>query len=126
MGINRIVVTEGEIKASVLFDVTAKDTAEHTGQRDSDFSDNDQRKRKSHYEEGGGWGSDSGYTADTDNVRTTISTQHTHVENKTSDEINAHAKLTGSVTVKFKSETFPLERLASSAEVADINNKSKR
>jgi len=126
MGINRIVVTEGEIKASVMFDVTSKDTAEHNDQSDRDYSDNDQSKRKTHYHEGGGWGSDPSYTADTERVRTTISTQHTHTDNKTTDEINAHAKLTGSVTVKFKSETFPLGRLASSAEVADINSKSKR
>jgi hypothetical protein len=102
--------------------VTAKDSSSRTADNSKDFSDS--MRNKQHQQEGGGWFSDPDKTSD--DTRTTVSTQHTHVEGKTSDEINAHAKLTGSVTVKFKSETFPLERLASSAEVANINDKSKR
>jgi hypothetical protein len=122
MGINRIVVTEGSIEASVLFDVSAKSTATKASDSTSDYSDS--LSSAEHQQQGGGWFSDPDMTRD--DTRNTVSTQHTHFEGKTSDEINAHAKLTGKVTVHFKSETFPLEKLASAAEVGNITEKSKR
>src|SRR5262249_38351663 len=122
MGINRIVVTEGEIKASVLFDVTAHDKVDNTTEHDRDRTDTSNYQEKT--QQGGGWFSDPDRTTQT--VNTSVSTQHTHLENKSSEEIKAHANLSGSVLVRFKSETFPLEGLASSADVANTPEKSKR
>jgi hypothetical protein len=106
MGINRIVVTEGEIKASVLFDVRSKDTSKRD--RFANVSDNRTSNKLS--ESGGGWFDDS-YEQDTE-MR--VSSAYSEEKEQSVSEIEAKAKLTGSVTVKFKSETFPLERFASS------------
>jgi hypothetical protein len=114
MGINRIVVTEGEIKASVLFDVKAKDT----GQRTTNASTADTVTQTD--QQGGGWFSDP------DTVKTSVSSAYSSEAEKSTAELDARAKLSGSVTVKFKSETFPLERLASSEEVGAVQHKSSR
>jgi hypothetical protein len=121
MGINRIVVTEGEIKASVMFDVNATDTA-HTGQ---EFNlDDTQTHYDRHYDESSsfwGTGGDSN-----EQVNTRVTTAHIHTEGKTDDQIKAHATMSGSVLVRFKSETFPLEKLASTAEMSAAQERSKR
>lgn len=111
MGLQRIVVTDGEIKASVQFDVKSKDFA----QRDSYTSAYD---AKTHSDSDGSfWGTSS-------NVNTSVSTEFADVKDKSTSEIEAKAKLAGSVTVRFKSETFPLEKLAPSADVDILQAKA--
>ena len=116
LGINRIVVTEGEIKASVLFDVKAHDTA----QRDA-FANVSDETTSSTSTESGGWFSD-----DTTKVDTSVSSAYSEVRDKSTADLEAKAKLSGSVTVKFKSETFPLERFASQVEMGSLQEKSAR
>jgi hypothetical protein len=116
MGINRIVVTEGEIKASVLFDVKARDTA----QRETAASVADE-STSSNTTESGGWFSD-----DTTKVETSVSTAYSEAKDKSTADLEAKAKLSGSVTVKFKSETFPLERFASQVEMGALQQKGTR
>ena len=69
---------------------------------------------------GGGWFSDD------ESVSTTVSSAYSAEQEKSTAELEAKAKLSGSVTVKFKSETFPLERLASSDELGAVQRKSSR
>src|SRR5262249_1426439 len=114
MGMNRIIVTEGEIKASVLFDMKSKDTAKrrlhaHTADARSDTET-----------QGGGWFSDP------DSVQTTVSSAYSQEHQGSSATLDMKAKLSGNVVVKFKSETFPLERLASSGELGAVQEKSAR
>jgi hypothetical protein len=116
LGLNRIVVTDGEIKASVLFDVKAHDTA----QRDA-FANVSDQTTSSTTTESGGWFSD-----DTTKVDTSVSSAYSEVRDKSTADIEAKAKLSGSVTVKFKSETFPLERFASQIEMGSLQDKSAR
>jgi hypothetical protein len=116
LGINRIVVTEGEIKATVLFDVKAHDTA----QRDTSAGVSDETT-SSTTTESGGWFSD-----DTTKVDTSVSSAYSEVRDKSTADVEAKAKLSGSVTVKFKSETFPLERFASQVEMGSLQEKSTR
>jgi hypothetical protein len=116
LGINRIVVTEGEIKASVLFDVKAHDTA----QRDTSAGTSDENTSSSSTQSGG-WFSD-----DTTKVDTSVSSAYSEVRDKSTADVEAKAKLSGSVTVKFKSETFPLERFASQVEMGSLQEKSAR
>ena len=116
LGINRIVVTEGEIKASVLFDVKAHDTA----QRDT-FANVSDQTTSSTTTESGGWFSD-----DTTKVDTSVSSAYSEVRDKSTADLDAKARLSGSVTVKFKSETFPLERFASQVEMGSLQEKSAR
>jgi hypothetical protein len=126
MGMNRIIVTDGEIKASVVFDVTASDTRSsgHTG----DYGDEttNTRNEQSTNSDDGGWFSSQSSTDNVQKTFTSVSTAHTHFEGKSDDQIKAHANLSGSVLVKFKSDVFPLEKLASSTEMTNMQDKSKR
>jgi hypothetical protein len=116
LGINRIVVTDGEIKATVLFDVKAHDTA----RRDT-FANVSDQTIDSTTTESGGWFSD-----DTTTVNTTVSSAYSETRDQSTADVEAKAKLSGSVTVKFKSETFPLERFASQVEMGSLQDKSAR
>ncbi len=106
MGINRVVVDDGEILAKLMFHVDASET---TGLK---F---DQTKVTT-----GNMAQTAGnsqFTAQGLMVNTTSL-------NAQSD-INVRADLTGQVSVKFRSETFPLERFADSAAIQLINQNAK-
>ena len=111
MGINRIVVTEGEIKASVVFDVSAREDASRTAtaasadvQAHTDTAHQYEYQRNRSF-----WGtSRSGSGSSASEVNTRVSSATTNLEDKSDGHIEAKAKMTGSVLVKFKSETFPL------------------
>jgi hypothetical protein len=118
MGINRIVVTEGEIKASVLFDVTMSDTASRTTAASFD----DTQTHNDSSSSGNGWGSDSSNST----TNTRVSTAHANTADQSDSRLDAHAKLTGYVSVKFKGEAFPLERFASNDEQSAITENAKR
>ncbi|MBX3160379.1 MAG: hypothetical protein KF773_30725 [Deltaproteobacteria bacterium] len=115
MGINRIVVTDGEIKASVLFDVRSKDTVT----RDRFASTSDGRVRTESASQGGGWFDDE----ESAQTETRVSSAYSDEKEHSQSELEAKAKLSGSVTVKFKSETFPLERFASSDMLGFVHQK---
>jgi len=118
MGINRIVVTDGEIKAAVLFDMKARDTA----QRATQASVYDSSTRREETDSGiGGW-----FSGGDDTVTTTVSTAYSAEQEKSESALDVRAKLSGNVTIKFKSETFPLERLASADERGAIQQKGSR
>ncbi len=133
MGINRIVVTDGEIKASVEFNVTSHEGAsrELTGTTE-DFQRHVDTQSESAYEyeydrsfwgtEGSGSGSSRNRSAT--NVRVASAT--TGLTEKSDAFMDAKAKLTGFVHVKFKSETFPLEKMASQVEFEAVQANSKR
>lgn len=114
MGINRIVVTDGEIKAAVLFDMKAKDTAQR-GTQASTYDSYSQRAQS-----GGGW-----FSSD-ETVTTTVSTAYSAEQEKSESALDMRARLSGNVSIKFKSETFPLERLASADERGAVQQKSTR
>jgi hypothetical protein len=116
LGINRIVVTEGEIKATVLFDVKAHDTA-----RRESYANVSDETTSSTTTESGGWFSD-----DTTKVDTSVSSAYSETRDTSTADLDAKAKLSGSVTVKFKSETFPLERFASQVELGALQEKGTR
>jgi len=129
MGINRIVVTDGEIKASVTFDVSSHEEASSdlTGatsdtQRHEDRASAYEYKRNSDL-----WGSDvSGSGSNRSAVNTRVASATSGLEEKSEAHMDAKAKLSGFVHVKFKSETFPLERLASATELQAVQENSKR
>jgi hypothetical protein len=106
MGINRVVVDDGEIKAKLMFHIDASET---TALR---F---DQQKATT-----GNMAGEAGtglFNAQALMVNTTsINAQ---------SDLNVRADLTGEVRVKFRSETFPLERFADSAAIQLINGNAK-
>ncbi len=129
MGINRIVVTEGEIKASVVFDVSAREDASRTatsGSTDTQ-SHTDTAHQYEYQRNRSFWGtSRSGSGSSASEVNTRVSSATSNLEDKSDGHIEAKAKMTGSVLVKFKSETFPLERLASPSELAAVQERSTK
>jgi hypothetical protein len=116
MGINRIIVTDGEIKATVLFDMKAKDRAA----RQTFASTSDDTTGSTSTSSGGGLWSSGG---DQD-VTTSVSSAYSQEAAQSQSELDLKAKLSGSVTVKFKSETFPLERMASAEELGAVQSKA--
>lgn len=105
MGINRVVVDEGEINAKLQFHI---DASEDMNIR---FDEN-----KTVVGDIAG-GSSAAYSAQGILVNTTsLNTQ---------SDLNLRTDLTGEVKVRFRSETFPLERFADSAAIQLINNHAK-
>lgn len=106
MGINRVVVDDGEINAKLQFHIDASDTMKMRF---------DQQKTTT--------GNMSGYAG-----RSPFSAQSVMVNTASlnvQSDINVRADLTGQVKVKFRSETFPLERFADSAAIQFINSNAR-
>lgn len=97
MGINRIIITSGRIRAKLDFHIDASDSA-----RAESASRFDAQHRSS--VRGGLFG----FGASASNSISYVSTKSREAE----DAINATVDLMGEVDLKFKSETFPLERFA--------------
>ncbi len=112
MGINRIIVTDGKINAKITFDFKAEDHMTREGTINQ--WDTSQKKVrdvemgvasryvKGHFE-----------TPVPLMVSTTSATATTDIE--------AKAKLSGEVSLNFRSETFPLERMMTSNQLLQIN-----
>jgi hypothetical protein len=106
MGINRVIVKDGEISAKLMFHI---DATESTNIK---F---DQNKVTS--------GNMSGTAGRNPFGATSVMVNTTSLNAQSA--INVRADLTGQVTVRFASETFPLERFADSAAIQLINNNAK-
>jgi hypothetical protein len=117
MGINRIVVTDGEINAKVVIDVQANDRA----QRKATAAMHDDQQ-SSHKSSGlGGWFSPS--FDQSQDLHKTVVTASSSDESESKAELKA--KLTGAVRVNFKSETVSLDRLASQAQIESVTDRAQ-
>lgn len=136
LGINRIIVTDGFINAKVVFDVKAKDKVSSmdkaSEKHKSTSRDAGMNKGQHQYNYDTEWrGGDSEYSSEgqssyaRSNSRVGISTLSADTANKSSSEIEAKAKLTGEVRINFRSETFPLEKLADSGGIELLSGKSQ-
>ena len=106
MGINRVVVDDGEIAAKLVFHIDATEAQEMRF---------DQQKVT---------GMNMAGRAGTTGFSANGVMGNTASVNAQSD-INVRADLTGEVKVRFRSETFPLERFADSAAIQLINQNAK-
>ncbi len=97
MGINRIVVTSGRIRAKLDFHIDARDAAKAASATKFDEHNTSAVA--------GGF---LGFGVASVNSVSYVSTKSKSAE----DEVNASVDLMGEVDLKFKSETFPLERFA--------------
>jgi hypothetical protein len=118
LGINRIVVTDGLIHAKVVFDMKADDTARR-GSRASLYDSKEDTSSSS--EAIGGWlpigiGGGAGSSSSSDHVTTVQSSLDETSESKA----QVKANLTGEVRVNFKSDYFPMEKLASPEMISAI------
>lgn len=101
MGINRIVVTDGSIQASVIFDLDTKDSVTKSRSVATQY-ERQTKSRPGFF----GWFAPRYSTTTSEFKVQTAST-----EGSTAD-VELRAKLAGNVNVRFKSETFPLDRMA--------------
>ena len=101
MGINRLVVTDGSIKAAVIFQLNTTDAVDQAHRRATQF---DARPRATAGAAGSRAGSRRRWKTET-TTKLNVTTTRTD-ESEASVELKA--KLTGDVNVRFKSETFPL------------------
>jgi hypothetical protein len=106
MGMNRVIVKDGEISAKLMFHIDASETSQIKF---------DQNKVSS--------GNMSGTAGRNPFGATSVMVNTTSLNAQSA--INVRADLTGQVTVRFASETFPLERFADSAAIQLINNNAK-
>jgi len=105
MGINRIVVTGGKIRATMLFHIDASDRLRQEHATDLDF-----RAAASGSYGFGPW-----------SVSASVSFAYVNSSRSTSEsDLNVSADLTGEVEIHFKSDYFPLERFAPSGTISKI------
>ena len=106
MGINRIVVTSGRVRAKLDFHIDATDTGQGRDRQPV-------RPQARHEHRQAGFGSAA------PRLRTSVAYVRT-AKQVSSDEINVDVDLTGELDLKFESETFPLERFADSGLIGQI------
>lgn len=104
MGINRLVVTDGSIKAAVIFNLKTKDSASVHRERATDLDRNTKRTSSS------SWISDW-FSPEWDETTTTEFQVTTGRTEDSDAKVDLQAKLTGDVNVQFRSETFPLDQM---------------
>lgn len=124
LGINRIVVTDGLIHAKVVFDMRASDVAK----RRASASMYDQEKQ--HFGTKAQVSYGSWYSPVDASMTTEYSTDHmatvqSSVDETSESKAEVKAKLTGEVRVNFKSDYFPMEKLASPQMIAAIQGNAK-
>jgi hypothetical protein len=134
MGINRIVVTDGKIKAKVKFNFSSSDTQTVTAQ-DFDYKNmgtiyTAQGQRDSGGESGQyTQGADGTVTRGPGSRYLTESYQRASMpdvrltsqkDTFTESNINATADMLGEVSINFKSETFPLEKLVNTDQISQL------
>jgi len=114
MGINRLVVTNGSIDASCTFSLDTKDRVTRHYDRATQFD-----SEVDYSESSGGWFSPDRQIQDT--AKFSVST---HQGEDSAATVDLHAKLGGKVNVNFKSETFPLDKMADVLKMNQIQQKA--
>ncbi|MEC7670445.1 MAG: hypothetical protein VX622_15350 [Pseudomonadota bacterium] len=109
MGINRVIVTRGRIKAQMGFRIDTKDAATASASKSFDMKN----ETKARY----GWFL-SPVSASTKTTVAYVSSSQKDSEH----EIDVSANLSGEVDLQFKSDVFPLERFADAGVISDIQS----
>ena len=105
MGINRIVVTNGQINAKVIFDVQANDAAARHAQAEM----HDKRRDSTTAFGGGSFaGLFGGGFVSSNSHDTTVKSA---IDDTSESKAQMKAQLTGDVHLAFKSDVFPLEKM---------------
>ena len=124
LGINRIVITDGLIHAKVIFDLRASDTAKRKAS--ASMHDTEQQhfgmKAQASY---GGWYSPIDASMSTEYSTDHVATVQSSVDETSESKAEVKAKLSGEVRVNFKSDYFPMEKLASPEMMAAIQGNAK-
>ena len=124
LGINRIVVTDGLIHAKVIFDMRASDIAGR--QARASMSDRQKETSATRAEASyGGWMSPIDASVSTEHTSEHVATVQSAVEDTSESKAEVKAKLSGEVRVNFKSDYFPMDKMASPEMIAAIQGNAK-
>ncbi len=136
MGVNRLVVTNGTIEASCLFELDTRDEVKRkmTQKRTSDFTyarQGESGGEGSQSRSGSGFlglgddtqSSSSWYNKDAYQSTNNFKVSTTRSEDSTA-KVDMHAKLAGKVNVNFKSDYFPMEKMVDVMQINQIRGKT--
>jgi hypothetical protein len=123
LGINRIVVTDGLINAKVIFDMRASDTAAR--QATASMADRQSSSLTNQVHADTGWMSPVQASMDNEYKQDHVATVQSAVEDQSESKAEVKAKLSGEVRVNFKSDYFPMEKMASPQMIAAIQGNAK-
>ena len=119
LGINRIVVTDGLIHAKVVFDMKASDRAKRV--QGTRLSDRDEKKTSVDVQASYGmFFSPIHASAETQSSEDHVTTVESSLDETSESKAQVKANLTGEVRVNFKSDYFPMEKLANPQMIAAI------
>ncbi len=121
LGINRIVVTDGAINAKVVFDLKASDQAQRQARASLYDSQASMNSNTSAAGVNFGWGAAGSVNVNEQRHVTTVASA---VDETSESKAEVKAKLTGEVRVNFKSDYFPMEKLATPGMIAAIQGNS--
>jgi hypothetical protein len=145
MGINRIIVTDGRIAAKVMFDFQARDNMkwarsatkfDYDKDRMRTTSEGEYESEQQASERKTTWTKDAGYSQDRrdggyyaqgkyKSVSEPVLTLASATQATTDAALQTKASLSGQVEVNFKSETFPLEKMADSFQIGRIQDAAR-
>jgi hypothetical protein len=121
LGINRIVVTDGAINAKVVFDLKASDQAQRQARASLYDSQASMNRNTSAAGVSFGWGAAGSVNVNEQRHVTTVASA---VDETSESKAEVKAKLSGEVRVNFKSDYFPMEKLATPGMIAAIQGNS--
>jgi hypothetical protein len=136
MGVNRLVVTNGTIEASCMFNLDTTDAVKRkmNQKRTSDWAslrEGSSGAEGSYSREGSGFlglGDDTEYNQSwftKSNYRDTSDFKvHTTRTEDSEDKIKMHAQLAGKVNIIFKSDYFPMEKMVDVMQIKEIRSKT--
>jgi hypothetical protein len=124
LGINRIVVTDGLIHAKVIFDMRASDTARREARASMADKKKDSVKTATSISYGG-WLSPIDASASIETSNEHMATVQSAVEDTSESKAEVKAKLSGEVRVNFKSDYFPMDKMASPQMIAAIQGNAQ-
>jgi hypothetical protein len=119
LGINRIVVTDGLIHAKVVFDLQASDVAQR-GSRASLYDSQENKSSTDMSVSYGSWLSPISASGETTTSSDHVTTVQSSLDETSESKAQVKANLTGEVRVNFKSDYFPMEKLASPEMISAI------
>lgn len=121
LGINRIVVTDGAINAKVVFDLKASDQARRRARASLYDSQSSMNRNTTAAGANWGWGAAGSVN---ENVQSHVTTVGSAVDESSESKAEVKAKLSGEVRVNFKSDYFPMEKMATPGMIAAIQGNS--
>jgi hypothetical protein len=129
MGVNRLVVTNGSIEASCLFELDTRDEVKRKRNQTSTTDWKYMQERGWHAGGDREWsdddsdGTSSWYAGNQTRDQLNFKVSTTTADDSTA-KVDLHAKLAGKVNINFKSDFFPMERMVDVMQIQQIRNKT--